>query len=184
MVLAAQSNTGNQGYYKILQGTKLRGKTWFWPLGKFDAAYYICKVRPVSLKRAVTRESRVCRHRNPGMVAEGSLLRKKGKAVSAGCSRVQCLFKSSSSSLCLGKEQPLHATAQWGMLPGVDTIIGKSLLTWSQEVPWNSAMAWNPLSSLWHMTTSVMKQFPKSTSVWWQKGVEQRDSCLQTKQAA
>lgn len=56
------------------------------------------------------------------MVAEGSLFRKKGTAVNAGCSRVQCLFKSSSSSLCLGKE-PLHTVAHWGMLPGADTII-------------------------------------------------------------
>lgn len=64
------------------------------------------------------------------------------------------LFKSSSSSLCIGKEQPFRATAHWGMLPGFDTITGKPLLTWGQEVPWNSAMDLEPLSSLWHSLCS------------------------------
>lgn len=117
------------------------------------------------------------------MVAEGSLFRKKGTAVNAGCSRVQCLFKSSSSSLCLGKEQPLHTVAHWGMLPGADTNTGRPLLTWGQEVPWNSAMTWDQ-SSGQPMTASVVKQCPKSMSIWWQKGEEQRDPCLQIKQAA
>lgn len=40
------------------------------------------------------------------------------------------------------------------------------------------------LCSLWHITPSVVKQSPKSTSILRQKGVEQRDPCLQIKQAA
>lgn len=59
----------------------------------------------------------------------------------------------------------------------------KPLLTWGQEVLGNSAMAWDQ-SSGQPMTASVVKQCPKSMSIWWQKGEEQRDPCLQIKQAA
>lgn len=76
-----------------------------------------------SLWRELLQEIQWARRQSkPGIVAAGSLLRKKGTEVSAGFSRLQCLFKSSSSSLCIGKEWPFQAVGHWEMLSGFDTV--------------------------------------------------------------
>lgn len=137
-----------------------------------------------SLWRALLQEIQsACRHSKAGMVAEGSLLRRGQKwvlvlaefSVDLRALLPLCALAKNDHFMPWLTEECCQASIQ---LQGT----GQSLLTRGQEVLGNSAMAWEPLSSLCRETMS--KKHISNQCYWWKKGVGQRHPCLQTEKAA